>query len=204
MHLSQVSHICHRQKGFLFEQTLSSGYLLDAFLIILTSEMICAFCWIMNVKKSWKRPSKIQSCQVYCSGTSVWFLCWWVVFSNQQYFYNIEVKTCVMAKGFTKTGRIQFSPIPPVYLKVYTAHNCLPVLLCVSRCVLQGGGLWCLDRAVTCLVWSKVGFQMVISSLVQARISCVHVLSERHLLYLYIKISENLQAIFPFSEVFKA
>lgn len=116
MHLSQVSYICRRQKGFLFEQTLSSGYLLDAFFVILTTEMVCAFYWIMNVKKSWKKSSKIQSCQVYCSGTSVWFLCWWVVCSNQQYFY-IKVKTCVMAKAFKKTSGIQFHPTLFVYLK---------------------------------------------------------------------------------------
>lgn len=59
-----------------------------------------------------------------------------------------------------------------------------------------------MDKPVTALVWSKVGFQVVISSLVQARISSVDVLSDRHLLYPYIKISENLQAIFPFSEVY--
>lgn len=52
VHLSQVRHVCHRQKGFLFEQILSSGSLLDAFLIILTSEIICVSCWIMNAKKS--------------------------------------------------------------------------------------------------------------------------------------------------------
>jgi len=46
-------------------------------------------------KKSWKKSSKIQSWQVYYSGTSIWFLHWWVVCSNQQRSCNIQARTCV-------------------------------------------------------------------------------------------------------------
>lgn len=56
VHLSWVSQVYHRQKGaFLFERLLISGYLLVAFLIIPTSEIICTSGWIMNAKSPKKK-----------------------------------------------------------------------------------------------------------------------------------------------------
>lgn len=56
-----VQPLCDKHySAFLFEQTLNSGYLLDAFLIVLTSEMVCTSCWIMNRKNCEKSQARVR------------------------------------------------------------------------------------------------------------------------------------------------
>lgn len=65
---------------------------------------------------------------------------------------------------FTKTGRIQVSPVSAVELKLYNTHKCLP-----GWPVLRSEGFVCLARPSTCLVCNRLGFPAVISSLLMPK-----------------------------------
>lgn len=66
-------------------------------------------------RKCWKSSRRIQSCQMYYSDTSIHFLHWWVVCSNQLAGQNIHV----MSEVFTKTSRMQVNPLSAIQL-MYT------------------------------------------------------------------------------------
>lgn len=64
VHVPQVSQICHRQKGFLFELRIS----LRCFPHHTNIRNNLHSLLDRECKTSWKKSSKIQSCQVYYSG----------------------------------------------------------------------------------------------------------------------------------------
>lgn len=157
VHLSWVSQVYHRQKGaFLFERLLISGYLLVAFLIIPTSEIICTSGWIMNAKSPKKKIAAGFSLTRCVTLTPVFDFS--TVHSSQLHSCDLQVRMYIWCLRSLQR-QVEWK------LVQYQLFNCCiqSTEMCSRPAVLPNKRLIHVWAELSCLMWNELGFQKVIS-----------------------------------------